>query len=332
MLNPRGMKPAQDRMKALTMLMIATFFWGSSFIIMKALVLKQQTVVPEASTWHLTALSLILRFGIAGLFILVWSPRQIAKMTRLEFYEGAGLGVVGGLGLLFQMDGVNYTSASTAAFLTQSYCIFIPLLVACRKREWPSRTIALSTAMVLIGVAILSQFDFRMMKIGRGELETLIASLFFTAQILWLERPMFRQNNPHNFTFVMFIVSALIFIPVPLSTGGLAMSITAFSSVQALLLILFVAIFCTNIAYGLMNYWQSHVDATRAGLIYSTEPVFTSIFALLLPQWLSVFAAIDYKNEEITRNQVFGGGLIVAANILIIVQAARAARRGSKAV
>ncbi|MBA4148263.1 MAG: DMT family transporter [Verrucomicrobia bacterium] len=313
------------------MLLLATFFWGTSFILMKGLVVLQQDLV-EASTWHLAALSLILRFGIAGLLLLFWNMRQLRKMTWLEFYEGAGLGVVGGLGLLFQMDGVNHTSASTAAFLTQCYCIFIPLLVACRKREWPSRTIALSTAMVLAGVAILSQFDFRKMEMGRGELEVIIASLFFTAQILWLERPLFAKNNPHNFTFVMFIVVAIIFIPVPLSTGGLAMSIAAYKSLPAIALIVFIAIFCTNIAYGLMNYWQPHVDATRAGLIYCSEPVFTSIFALFLPQWISIFASIDYSNETVTQQQFFGGGLIVAANIFILAQAARAAKRASKAI
>ena len=57
------MRPGQDRIKALSMLVLATFFWGTSFILMKALVLRQQATV-EASTWHLSALSLILRFGI----------------------------------------------------------------------------------------------------------------------------------------------------------------------------------------------------------------------------------------------------------------------------
>src|SRR5687767_5158306 len=115
-VKPRTMLPGQDRMKALSMLVLATFFWGTSFILMKALVVLQQELVP-ANTWHLTALSLVLRFGLAGLLLLFWNMRQLRKMTWLEFYEGAGLGVVGGLGLLFQMDGVNHTSASTAAFL-----------------------------------------------------------------------------------------------------------------------------------------------------------------------------------------------------------------------
>ncbi|MFN7141045.1 MAG: DMT family transporter [Limisphaerales bacterium] len=340
------MTPGQDKMKAIGMLLLATFFWGTSFILMKALVLEQQKLTPEASSWHLTALSLVLRFGLAGMLLLLWNFRQLKKLTGLEFYQGAVLGIVGGLGVLFQMDGVNYTSASTAAFITQSYCIFIPLLVACRKREWPSRTVALSTAMVLIGVAILSQFDPRALKVPaevdrtsmdaivrsifsrwRGEIETLIASLFFTAQILWLERPLFAKNNSHNITFVMFVVLALVFIPVPLSTGGFAMSVAAYSSWPAVVLILIITFFCTNIAYGLMNHWQPHVDATRAGLIYCSEPVFTSIFALFLPQWIALFALIDYPNETITRQQVFGGGLIVAANLIIIFQAARVIKK-----
>ena len=45
--------------------------------------------------------------------------------------------------------------------------------------------------MVILGVALLSQVDWRNLKLGRGEIETLIASVIFTAQILWLERLVF---------------------------------------------------------------------------------------------------------------------------------------------
>jgi drug/metabolite transporter (DMT)-like permease len=321
-----------NQLKASWLLLLATFFWGSSFLVMKGLAMVQQQLAPGANTWLIVSLSLVFRFGLAALILIFWNLLRVRKITWLEFYEGAGLGVVGGLGLLFQMDGVNYSSASTGAFLTQCYCVFIPLLIACRKREWPSRTIVISTAMVLVGVAVLSQFDFKKMHLGRGELETLLASLFFTAQILWLERPRFSGNNPHNFSVVMFAVLALIFLPVAFSGGNAMHILPAYNSWLAIVLSLWLTIFCTLIAYGLMNYWQPFVPATQAGLIYCAEPVFTSIFALFLPQWLSAWGGIAYANETVTTNQIFGGGLITAANILILVQAARITKKQKEIV
>jgi drug/metabolite transporter (DMT)-like permease len=248
----------------------------------------------------------------------------VRQMTRLEFYEGVMLGVIGGIALLFQMDGVNYTDASTSAFLTQSYCILIPIWVICRKRRWPPKMVVVSTLMVLGGIAILSEINFRSFHIGRGEWETLLASVGFTAQILWLERPIFARNSPHNFSIVMFVVTALIFVPMPFFTGNAHQIAMVYSSPWPWVFSFLLALFCTTIAYTIMNYWQPHVEATQAGLIYCAEPVFTSIFALFLPGWFSAWAGIDYSNEAITSKQLLGGGLITLANVLIVIQAAKA--------
>ncbi len=315
-----------NALKAAWLLMLATFLWGTSFLLMKSLVMVQQQLVPEAGTWMLAALSITFRFGIAAAILAVWQYKRLKRLTKLELYEGVGLGVIGGTGLLLQMDGVNYTHASTSAFLTQSYCVFIPLWVALRSRRWPSRTILTSSAMVLAGVTILSEINFTQMRLGRGELETLLASLFFTAQILWLERPKFAKNDPHNFTIVMFAVTAVIFLPIPFWGGNAAMIAPAYGSAPAVMFSLLLMGLCTLVAYSLMNHWQPCVPATQAGLIYCSEPVFTSLFALFLPGWFSILASIHYPNESLTVNQVVGGGLITAANILILFQAARAAR------
>ena len=45
--------------------------------------------------------------------------------------------------------------------------------------------------------------------------------------------------------------------------------------------------------------------------------------ALFLPQLLSDFSGIHYANERVTTNLLIGGGLISAANVLILIDAAR---------
>ncbi|MEO6035149.1 MAG: DMT family transporter [Verrucomicrobiota bacterium] len=310
-------------LKASWILFLATVFWGFSFLAMKAIGKIQVKILPEASTWFLASLSLVVRFGFSTLILMAWSPCSLRVVNRRELEQGVLLGLVGGLGLLVQMDAVNYTSASTTAFLTQCYCLFIPVFLAFRKRRWPATSLLLNCAMVVAGVAILSQFNWREMRFGRGEWEAMIASLFFTAQILWLEEPKFAGNHASNVTVVMFAVNLVSVLPVFLWTKpSWAEVATVCNSVPVWLLYAILTIFCTLGAYTLMNHWQPHIDATRAGLIYCAEPVFTSIFALFIPHLFSVAAGIDYPNEKLSTSLLIGGGLITAANILNLLKEA----------
>ena len=237
--------------------------------------------------------------------------------------QGIGLGIVGGLGLLFQMDAVNYTSASTAAFLTQCYCLFIPVFVACRKRCLPKIGVAISCVMVVAGVAILSRFNFRQMHLGRGEWEAIVASMFFTVQILWLEHPAFSKNNMNHVSVVMFAVNLLSVLPVFFVVKPAWREVVvACDSPTVLVFYAILTLFCTLAAYLLMNHWQPHVEATRAGLIYCAEPVFASLFALFVPALFSQLANVNYPNESITGNLLIGGGLITSANVLILLETA----------
>src|SRR3954462_4887134 len=88
--------------KAVALLFFATAFWGASFVAMKALSDCQRQIIPNASTWFLSAISLVVRFGVGALAIAVFSWRTVRTTTRSEFKQGLALGLLGGLGLLFQ--------------------------------------------------------------------------------------------------------------------------------------------------------------------------------------------------------------------------------------
>jgi drug/metabolite transporter (DMT)-like permease len=305
--------------KAVAILFFATAFWGASFVAMKALSDCQRQIVPNASTWFVSAMSLLLRFGVAAVVMGLCGVKSVRTITRLEFKQGLGLGLFGGLGILFQMDGVLHTTASTSAFLTQCYCIFIPIYVALRKRCWPSKIVVLSSAMVMGGVALLANFNWSELTLGRGEAESILASIFFTGQILWLDRPRYADNRSVPATTIMFATIALFMLPVVAMTGGHPSEwLAGYNSSSAIGLITFLTFGCTLLAYGLMNCWQRHICATHASLIYCCEPLFTSIFALFVPGLFSMFAGIAYANERITMHRLTGGGLITAANLLVL--------------
>ncbi len=308
------------RLKATSMLVLSTAFWSLSFPTMKTMSLAQQALLPGVNSWFTSSLCVLYRFGVAAAVMAIWTVPRLRGLTRRECWQGVGLGLFGSAGLLFQMDGLAYTSASTSAFLTQCYCLIIPLGLAAWERRRPSAVVIVCCVLVMTGVAILSDFDWQEFQLGRGEIETLISSVLFTGQILWLQRPGYAGNDVSRFTLVMFVVMALGALPVAMGTTHASADwLRAYSTLP---LVSFMAVLvgvCTFGGYLLMNRWQPHVSATQAGLVYCSEPVFVSLLVLFLPAWLARFAGVDYANERVTWQLLAGGGLITLANIVLAV-------------
>jgi drug/metabolite transporter (DMT)-like permease len=313
------MSPEQQNLHqtAVRRLLTATMFWGISFIMMKSLMMISDPGYPSENSWFIAGSSTASRFLLAALVLGLISISSLRRLTWLEIYQGLGLGISAGFGMLFQLDGIHYTSASTSAFLTQTYCIILPFIIAARDRAWPRPRVWISCLMVLAGVALLGNVDFQNFRLGRGEIETLTASLIFAVQVLWLERPIFRANNVANFSIVMFVCIALASLPIALFSGTTHDWSSAAHSWKFWVFVLILSGPCTLYSFVTMNKWQPHIPAMEAALIYGAEPVWASLFALFLPAWVSRWTALNYTNEPATWFLLAGGGLISAANFLL---------------
>jgi drug/metabolite transporter (DMT)-like permease len=309
--------PSAERTRALLMLLLANFFWGLSFPVIKAIMLLQAKLLPEAGSWFLTIYTVAPRFVLA-VVIMVLLRRHCWRATSREWKQGLIIGGFAAAGMLFQNDGLQFTAASTSAFLTQFYAILIPVSLALHARHNPGALVWTCCALVLAGVAILGHFDWHQLRLGRGECETLLCSLFFMGQILTLGRKDFGDNRADQITFVMLATQAVIFLAlVGVTTPSLGALWVPWTSPSWLGLTLTLTIFCTLGAYSLMNAWQPKISATEAGLIYCVEPIFGSLMALFLPAVFSRWAGIDYLNETATWTLLAGGGLITLANALL---------------
>jgi drug/metabolite transporter (DMT)-like permease len=250
--------------------------------------------------------------------LLIWHARDFWRMSRAEFQQGTTIGLFALVGMLLQSDGLQFTAASTSAFLTQFYAILIPIYLAVRSRRSPRPLVWISCALVLAGVGILGRFDWRTFSLGRGEWETLLASIFFMGQILWLEKKEFAANRASRVTLVMFATQALAFTIIAFALAPSAHALTTpWTSRSWVGFTVVLTAVCTVVPYGLMNAWQPKISATEAGLIYCVEPIFGSAMALFLPALFSRWAGIDYSNESVSANLLIGGGLITLANVLV---------------
>lgn len=306
------------RRKAFQILLLCTSFWALSFPVMKALAMAQQNLLPGAGTWFISSLCVMLRFLVAGLLLLVVFPGSLKALSRREMEQGLWLALFVSVGNCLQMDGLAYISASTAAFLTQLYCVFIPLWLAISHRRFPTVKIVLCSALVLLGMALLVNLNVFAIRLGRGEIETVASSVFYTAQILCLENPRYAENRSRPLTTVMLIAMGIFTLPlVAMSAPGLSQCVRVYSSVPSVGLLGMLVLFCSIIPFLMMNRWQREVTATEAGLVYCLEPVVTSLLVLFLPVWFSHWAGVDYPNEHVTLRLLLGGGLITAANVLL---------------
>jgi drug/metabolite transporter (DMT)-like permease len=298
-------------------LIVACALWGLSFPLLKVLNLEQTARLPGASSLFLASWLQSARFGLGAVMLL---PFLIGRQrpTPKELRQGLVIALWGGTGMWLQADALAYTDASTSAFLTQAYCIILPLWACLHLRRRPGRRVVVATLMVLLGGAILSGLRPDHLRMGRGEIETLCAALLFSFQILALENPRYAGNRGLSVSFIMFLGIAILFMPITaIAAPSLTDCLTAGASVSAVVIIVALALFCSVGAYLLMNTWQPRVSATEAGLIYTTEPVFTAIYVLFLPAVLARFIGGRYPNESLTTTLVTGGALILAANVLM---------------
>lgn len=312
------MTPRARQLEATGFLVLATIFWSVSFPVIKAMGLVQAETMPGMSTWFTSAVWVLYRFSAAGVLMFLWTAPRLGGLTRLEVGQGVGLGLFSGAGMVLQVDGLAHTSASTSAFLTQGYCLFIPLWLTVRERRWPPLPVLICCLVVFVGVAILADFDWTRFRLGRGELETILASVLFTGQILWLQRPKYAPNDVQRFTQVMFLVMGVCVLPLAVATTREPADWLRACGTPALLVLLAVLIvFSTFGGFLLMNRWQRFVAASQAGLIYCAEPVFTSVLVLFVPVWLGALTGVSYPNETVTWRLLVGGGLVTAANVVL---------------
>ena len=318
------MNPNPLRARALTMLIVTALLWGFSFPILKAIAMLHELLVPGGNSWFITAWSVAPRFIVSVVVLGAFMGTRLGGITRLEFKQGTGIAFFLTLGLFFQVDGLQHTSASVSAFLTQVYVVLIPLYFAVKWRRWPRRIVIVACALVLVGIAILARVDFSELRLGRGEVETLLGSVFFTGQILWIERPRFAANDSLRMTFVMFVWLAVV------ATAAAAVLAPELSALLVpwtdpgwLGLTLVLALVCTLFCFAAMNRWQPHITSTEAGLIYCLEPVSVAVLALFLPGLISALTGAGYANEELTWHIVAGGALITAANLIIVLRKPR---------
>ena len=240
------MNPPARHWTALGVLAGITATTGVSFVLFKASVLAQLPFAQGESTWFISAHNLVPRFLLGALLLCVIYRGRVFQLTRSEWRQAMFLATTSFSGCLLQNDGIQRTSAATTAFLTQFYVILIPLWWALLHRKRPSWSVVVAALMVLVGVAVLARMDWHTFRIGRGEAEVLLATVFFSFMLSSLNWPAFAGNRAERTSTVMFLLEAGLFAIVASATcRDSAHWFAPYTSPSWLVLVVVTAVFGT---------------------------------------------------------------------------------------
>lgn len=326
--------------------------WGMSFPVMKSLneVMEDHFGVanPDMPTPMQVACSaglIGMRFTIASLLLSLVLPMLVFRTTRAEWVAGIWIGTLFCLGLILQVIGLATIPASRSGFLTSLTAVYTPLMASVILKQRPSVFVCIGSLLALTGVAVLSDAhryvlsfanfeiaeDASTVPLNWGDLWTTLGALFFSGQVLLVDTYGKRYRSAH-LTPGMFVTAAIIawvFFVVSryllegsefaASTNVAWASWISIGSEPAVLgLLIFLAIFCSILSFLGMNTFQPAISASQASVIYSSEPVFASSWAMLLPGIIGWFITLDYQNESFTWQLGVGGVLILLANIIAL--------------
>jgi drug/metabolite transporter (DMT)-like permease len=240
-------------------LVLAAFFFGVTFV------LVQDAIEDVTPSGYVTLRFII---GAAVLAPFAWRiTRRSREPPGLLWRAGTLAGLLLFAGYITQTVGLQYTEASTSAFITGLYAIFTPIIEAIVRRRLPPPAVCVGVVVATGGLFLLTGAE---LAFGRGELLTLACALSFA---IWIVYQGGYANRLHTIPFVTVQMAVLagVSLPVTAATGlgeltGLALFAAAFTGVA-----------CSSVALSLQLYGQRRVSPSRAALILLMEPVFAGI-------------------------------------------------------
>jgi drug/metabolite transporter (DMT)-like permease len=292
-----------SRFRADLGLVSVTFFWSTTFVLSKL-------ALDEFSL----SVFLFLRLTLAALALNLYSLRFIKGLNRKTLLHGAILGIFLYLSYLFQMWGIQYTTASNTAFIMGLFVVWVPLLGYVLFRFKPARNVLLGIVLAIFGMVLLTGGNPAHW--NKGDVLVSVCTVTVAFHIIFTKR-FAPQNNVYLLTAMQLAtVSLLTIIALPFSEFSWP-EITAKNA----LVLIYLALFGTVYTFLMQASMQRFTTAARTALIFSLEPVLAAMFAYLI------------AGETLSLKRWTGGLLIVMGMIFAEVpwNAVSARLRYSKA-
>jgi len=267
-------------------LVLTTFFWGGSFLFTK---IGVAAVPPQ--------IFVLIRFALASVIMLLVCARRLKRLDAATLYRGAVVGIALGLTNLSFVFGIQGTSISRAGILNNLFVLFIPLITKIIWRDRVGRVNIVGIVLAVAGIALLAGSGGA--GFNRGDLLSTFCAFMIACHIITVSKVL-KDDDVYLVTLVQFTTVTLI-----AGCASLLLPLPAFRFTSAAALsILYCAVFPTVFCFTLQNIYQRYVTPTRAGLIYTLDPV-----------W-SLIAGFFVLGERLNSLEWIGCGIIFLAVLL----------------
>ena len=190
-----------------------------------------------------------------------------------------------------------------SGFLTGLQVVFTPVLGWVLLRGRPSGWTWVAVLAAITGLAVMT---FRGVPLGIGEELTVVSAALFALQIVGLEWRA-TVKDAYGLATVQLLTVGAVSLAAAAPSGVRVPSTTDLWGA-----VLLTAVAATAFAFVVQTWAQSHLSATSASVVFTTEPVFAALFA-----WAA--------GEHMGRPVIAGGGLVVLAMVLMGVKGRRPA-------
>jgi len=264
-------------------LLLAALIWGTTFVLV-----KNGLAFMGAFSFN------GLRFLIAFFSLALIFP-SFFRLLDLELVKkGALVGLFMMLGYSFQTLGLSYTTATNAGFITGLSVVLVPIIYSVMTITFPGPGGIIGVVCAGAGLYLMSFGTTHRLTLSYGDILELLGAVSFAMQIVLVSRysPRFRA---FPFTMIQILVVGVLSSLVALVLETLPRSFPP-GAVWSLLL---TAIPATAVAFLVQNSMQKHTTPTRTAIIFTTEPVFSAVFAHF------------YAGEALGSATMLGGALIL---------------------
>ena len=266
------------------LLVFVTLIWGVTFIMVK-------DALNDAGPFAFGTL----RFTIAGILTLAVVNKSIFTLTKTEVIGGLVCGFFLFGGYAFQNFGLMQTSASKSAFITSVSVLMVPIILFLFNIQKVKIKVWIAVVVATIGLYFL--LDPRGGLMNWGDILTFGCALGFAVHIIF--QGYYVKKNVRVLPF--FLVQAWVVVGLSFINSLLFEPIFAIWSPRLISALLVTGIAATFIAILLMIWAQQILNPSETAIIFSLEPVFATVFAII------------FAGELLGLWGYIGGGLIVLA-------------------
>lgn len=280
------------------MLVLCTVVWGGTFPAVKY-------ALDFASPWVIVAI----RFLVAGGIFLVLHWQALRQLNRPTLLKGIALGTCFFAGFGLQTVGLQYTTASRSAFLTETLVIFTPVLAFLLYRRAPGQATIAGIGIVIAGLYLLTS-PAGLWDINRGDIITLVCAIAFSFYIIGVDKWSTPGTQGVLSTVQCFTV-ALLALPLAWAEGCRFAVNPPLVAAMA-----YLALPGTVLVIALQMRYQPQTTPARAGVIFALEPVFAMAYAVML------------SLEALQGRAVIGAAIVTAGVVWSEMGAARDVKAG----